>query len=87
MSRKQRNDKGKRHAASTHGGKRVMQCNLAGTVEREYECLMDAVDYNGIGATYQGILYCCEGAIRKHKGKIWRWGSSEVGNEDLSEFI
>lgn len=85
--RKQRNDKGKRHAASTHGGKRVLQCNMRGVVEKEYDCLMDAVDYNGIGATYQGILYCCEGNIRKHRGKVWRWKEETSSTEDLSDLI
>lgn len=85
--RKQRNDKGKRHAASTHGGKRVLQCNMCGVVEKEYDCLMDAVDYNGIGATYQGILYCCEGNIRKHRGKVWRWKEETSSTEDLSDLI
>lgn len=85
MARKQRNDKGKRHAASTHGGKIVQQCNLAGVIEREYDSLMDAVDYNGIGATYQGILFCCQGKIRKHCNKIWRFDndSEETDLEDL----
>lgn len=87
MSRKQRNDKGKRHASSTHGGKRVVQCDLAGRSEREYDCLMDAVDYNDVNATYQGILYCCEGNIRKHRGKVWRWKREENSTEDLSDLI
>lgn len=85
--RKQRNDKGKRHTASTHGGKRVQQCNLAGIIEREYESLMDAVDYNDVNATYQGILYCCEGSIHKHRGKIWRWKKEIDSTEDLSDLI
>lgn len=87
MSRKQRNDKGKRHTASTHGEKPVQQCNLAGHVEHEYDCLMDAVDYNDVNATYQGILYCCEGKIRKHKGKVWRWKQQDTSTEDLSDLI
>lgn len=87
MARKQRNDKGKRHTASTHGGKVVQQCNLAGVIEREYDSLMDAVDYNDVNATYQGILYCCEGNIRKHRGKVWRWKREENSTEDLSDLI
>lgn len=86
MPRKERSDKGKRHSASTHGGKPVIQCNLAGMQEREYDCLMDAVDYNEVGATYQGILYCCEGSIRKHKGKVWKW-KEEHSTIDLSDDI
>lgn len=72
MSRKERDDKGKRHRASSHGGFRVGQYNLAGRLERVFNSLMDAVDNNDVGATYQGILYCIQGKIRKHSNKIWK---------------
>ena len=85
LYRKERKDKGKRHKASTHGGKRILQYNLAGKFEKEYGSLADAVDENGIGATYQGILFCCQGRIRKHCGKIWRFEEKE--ETDLNDLI
>lgn len=87
LYRKERKDKGKRHKASTHGGKRILQYNLAGQLENEYESLADAVDNNGIGATYQGILFCCQGRIRKHCSKIWRFDSEDDKSEDISNLI
>lgn len=73
--RKERCDKGRAHARPTHGGKGVEQYNLAGLLECAYDSLQDAVRRNKVGATYQGILACCEKRIRKHHGKVFRWAS------------
>lgn len=87
LYRKERKDKGKRHRASTHGGKKILRYNLAGKLEQEYESLADAVDNNEIGATYQGILFCCQGRIRKHCGKIWRFDQETETDNDLSDLF
>lgn len=76
--RKQRTDKGERHRASKHGGFRVGQYDLAGRLEVEFSSLIDAVENNKVGATYNGILACCMGRSHKHRNKFWR---KEVGNE------
>lgn len=83
--RKQRKDKGGTHRPPIHGDKRVGRYNLAGQLECEYSSLKEAVETNGIGATYQGILFCCQGKIRKHCNKIWRFDndSEETDLEDL----
>lgn len=85
--RKQRRDKGGTHKPPVHGNKRVGQYNLAGHLEREYESLKEAVEQNGIGATYQGILFCCQGRIRKHCGKIWRFDQETEIDYDLSDLF
>lgn len=87
LSRKEREDKGRRHKASKHGGFAVGQYDLAGRLEVEYESLVDAVDRNEVGATYQGILSCIQGRIRKHCGKIWRRGyvSSDASGEVVQD--
>lgn len=87
LYRRERKDKGRRHRASTHGGKRVLQYNLAGQFECEYDSLADAVEKNGVGATYQGILFCCQKKIRKHRNRIWRFEEDGDSSEDLSNLI
>ena len=85
--RKQRNDIGKHHKAHKHGGKKVGQYNFAGELEREFDSLADAAEDNDIGATYQGILFCCQGKIRKHCNKIWRFEEIKTSTIDLSDNI
>lgn len=79
-SRKRRSDVGGAHKAYVYDGKGIEMLNFAGVVEAEYESLRDAVVGNEIGASYQGILACCNGKTRKHRGKVWRW--KEVGDEE-----
>lgn len=79
-SRKRRSDIGGNHRAYTYDGKGVEMLNFSGVVEAKFESLRSAVKDNGIGASYQGILACCNGRTRKHCGKVWRWvvdGSGE----------
>lgn len=71
--RKMRSDTGGSHRAYTYGGKGVEMLNFVGDVEDEFRSLRDAVDRNDVGASYQGILACCNGRTRKHCGKVWRW--------------
>lgn len=85
--RKERKDKGQRHKAYSHSGKKIGQYDLAGTLECKYESLQDAVENNDVGAIYQGILYCCQGKIRKHCNRIWRFEKPETDTIDLSENI
>ena len=85
--RKERNDKGKAHKASKHGDFRVGQYNLAGKLEREFDSLAEAVEKNDVGATYQGILYCIQGKIRKHCNKLWLKEEKHPSTIDLSENI
>ena len=87
MMRKERKDKGQRHNAYTHGGKKIGQYNLAGVLECEYDSLQDAVDNNEVGAIYQGILYCCQGKIRKHCNKVWKWKEEHTSTNDLNDLI
>lgn len=70
--RKERTDKGERHRASKHGDFRVGQYDLAGHLEAEFHSLIDAVENNKVGATYNGILACCMGTCHKHRNKFWR---------------
>ena len=70
--RKVRKDLGCRHKASKHGDYRVGQYSMSGELEAEYGSLAEAVDNNDVGATYQGILACCEGRSRKHCNRFWR---------------
>lgn len=81
--RKERSDKGGVHGRPRHGGKCVEQYNLAGVFECVYDDLQDAVKRNKVGATYQGILACCEKRIRKHHGKVFRWSSSVDLSNDI----
>lgn len=78
FERKERADKGGRHAQPKHGNFRVGQYDLTGKLEAEYDNLYDAVDNNTIGATYAGILACVEGRAHRHCKKIWR---KEPNNE------
>lgn len=84
---KTRKDKGQSHDRWEHGGKHVLMYNLAGTFEEEFDDLQDAVARNNVGATYQGILACCQKTIRKHKKKIWRWKDEPFGSDTLSDLI
>ena len=78
--RKKRSDAGGRHRAYTYDGRGVDMLNFAGEIEAEFGSLRQAAIENGIGASYQGILACCNGKTRKHCGKVWRW--KEVGDEE-----
>ena len=78
--RKKRSDAGGRHRAYTYDGRGVDMLNFAGEIEAEFGSLRQAAIENGIGASYQGILACCNGKTRKHCGKVWRW--KEVSDEE-----
>lgn len=81
--RKVRSDVGSAHYRPKYGGMGVRQYDLAGNYECEYGDLQDAVERNGVRGTYQGILACCEGRIRKHHGKVFRWASSVDLSNDI----
>ena len=85
-SRKRRSDAGGNHRQYKHEGVRVGQYDLAGRLEREYESLVDAAERNTVGATYQGIYACCNGLIRKHANKVWRW-DKDASTDTLSDCI
>lgn len=70
-----RSDKGGTHGRWAWGGIPIGMYNYAGTLEREFEDIYDAMENSGVkGVTYKGIVACCEGKIRTHAGKIWRKG-------------
>lgn len=67
-----RSDKGGIHKKYRHGGCRIGMYNFNGELEAEFSDLDDAVENNGVGATYSGIVNCMTGKTKKHAGKIWR---------------
>lgn len=67
-----RSDKGKSHKKWRNGGVRIGMYNFNGELEEEFEDIEDAIERNGVGATYIGIVNCMNGKIKKHAGKIWR---------------
>lgn len=66
-------DKGGTHKRWAWGGIPIGMYNYAGTLEREFEDIYDAIANCGLdGVTYKGIVACCEGKIRTHAKRIWR---------------
>lgn len=82
ISNLSRSDKGKQHRKYRHGGVRIGMYNFNGELEAEFEDLNAAVERNGVGATYVGIVNCITGKVKKHAGKIWRKEEGGVGYEE-----
>lgn len=68
----ERSDKGGTHKKPKHDEYVIGMYNYAGELEAEFEGISDAVANNGVGGTYQGILGCVQGRLKKHAGRIWR---------------